>query len=180
LLAAVVAVGMGTRRRLRRLPHDRPRLSLLIAILAVELGGASGAVATARGLASWYGTLQRPAIAPPNWVFGPVWTTLFALVGVAVWLVWRRLDSPQVGRRARVAIAVFAVHFVANVGWSAAFFGLRSVDLGLAVIVVLLTLILLTMWTFDRVDRRAALLLIPYLLWTTFAAYLNYRFWVLN
>jgi tryptophan-rich sensory protein len=171
---------MSLRQRTHRFPHDRPRLSLALSVLTVELVGASGAVFTAQGLTSWYGTLQRPALAPPNWVFGPVWTTLFALMGVAVWVVWRRLDSPQVERRARVAIAVFAVHFVANLGWSAAFFGLQSVDLGLAVIVVLLALILLTMWAFDRVDRRAALLLAPYLLWTTFAAYLNYRFWVLN
>mgnify|MGYP006287011935 FL=1 len=171
---------MALRQRTRRLPHERPRLSLVLAVLAVELVGASGAVFTAQGLASWYGTLQRPALAPPNWVFGPVWTTLFALMGVAVWLVWRRLSTPRAERRARVALAVFAVHFVANLGWSAVFFGLQSVDLGLAVIVVLLTLILLTVWAFDRVDRRAALLLVPYLLWTTFAAYLNYRFWVLN
>jgi len=171
---------MALRQRTRRLPHERPRLSLVLSILAVELVGASGAVFTAQGLTSWYGTLQRPALAPPNWVFGPVWTTLFALMGVAVWVVWRRLDSPRAGRRARVALAVFAVHFVANVGWSAAFFGLQSVDLGLAVIVVLLALILLTIRAFDRVDRRAALLLVPYLCWTAFAAYLNYRFWVLN
>jgi len=168
------------RQRTRRLPHERPRLSLVLAILAVELVGASGAVFTAQGLASWYGTLQRPALAPPNWVFGPVWTTLFALIGVAVWLVWRRLDSPRMERRARAALAVFVIHFVANLAWSAVFFGLQSVDFGLAVIIVLLSLILLTMLAFDRVDRRAALLLLPYLLWTTFAAYLNYRFWVLN
>ena len=171
---------MALRQRTRRLPHERPRLSLVLAVLAVELVGASGAVFTARGLDGWYETLSRPAFAPPNWVFGPVWTTLFALMGVAVWLVWRRLSTPRAERRARVALAVFAVHFVANLGWSAVFFGLQSVDLGLAVIVVLLTLILLTVWAFDRVDRRAALLLVPYLLWTTFAAYLNYRFWVLN
>jgi tryptophan-rich sensory protein len=171
---------MSLRQRTHRLPHERPRLSLVLAILAVELVGAAGAVFTAQGLASWYGTLQRPALAPPNWVFGPVWTTLFALMGVAVWLVWRRLDSPRTERQARVALAVFAVHFVVNLGWSAAFFGLQSVSLGLAVILVLLALIALTMWTFDRVDRRAALLLVPYLLWTAFAAYLNYRFWVLN
>jgi len=171
---------MTLRRRLGRLPDERPRLALVVAVLAVELVGASGAVFTASGLASWYGTLQRPAVAPPNWVFGPVWTVLFALLGVAVWLVWRRLSSPRTERRARVALAVFAVHFVANVGWSAAFFGLQSVDLGLAVIVVLLALILLTIRAFDRVDRRAALLLVPYLCWTAFAAYLNYRFWVLN
>jgi tryptophan-rich sensory protein len=171
---------MTLRQRTHRLPHDRPRLSLVLAVLAVELVGAAGAVFTAQGLASWYGTLQRPALAPPNWVFGPVWTTLFALMGVAVWLVWRRLDSPRTARRARVALAVFAVHFLANLGWSAAFFGLQSVDFGLAVILVLLALIALTIRTFDRVDRRAALLLVPYLLWTAFAAYLNYRFWVLN
>jgi tryptophan-rich sensory protein len=171
---------MSLRQRTHRLPHERPRLSLVLAILVVELVGAAGAVFTAQGLESWYGTLQRPAFAPPNWVFGPVWTTLFALMGVAVWLVWRRLDSPRTERRARVALAVFAIHFLANLGWSAAFFGLQSVTLGLAVIVVLLALIALTMWAFDRVDRRAALLLVPYLLWTAFAAYLNYRFWVLN
>jgi tryptophan-rich sensory protein len=171
---------MALRRRICRLPHERPRLSLVLAILAVELVGASGAVFTAQGLTSWYGTLQRPALAPPNWVFGPVWTTLFALMGVAVWLVWRRLASPRSERHARVALAVFGAHFVANLGWSAAFFGLQSVDLGLAVILVLLALILLTIQAFGRVDRRAALLLVPYLLWTAFAAYLNYRFWVLN
>ena len=171
---------MSLRQRTHRFPHDRPRLSLALAVLAVELVGASGAVFTAQGLASWYGTLQRPALAPPNWVFGPVWTTLFALMGVAVWLVWRRLDAPRSERRARVGLAVFAIHFLTNLGWSAAFFGLQSVTLGLAVIVVLIALILLTMWAFDRVDRRAALLLVPYLLWTVFAAYLNYRFWLLN
>jgi len=167
-------------RRVRRFPHERPRLSLALTVLAVELVGASGAVFTARGLASWYGTLQRPELAPPNWVFGPVWTALFALMGVAVWLVWRQLDGAPADRRAGVALAVFAIHFVGNLAWSAAFFGLQSVDLGLAVIVVLLALILLTILAFDRVDRRAALLLVPYLLWTSFAAYLNYQFWILN
>jgi len=171
---------MAFRRRVRRLPDERPRLALVVAVLAVELVGASGAVFTVSGIASWYGTLQRPALAPPNWVFGPVWTALFALMGVAVWLVWRRLSSPRIERRARAALAVFALHFVANIGWSAAFFGLQSVDLGLAVIVVLLPSILLSMWAFGRVDRRAALLLLPYLLWTAFAAYLNYQFWLLN
>jgi len=161
-------------------PRRRPVASLVAAVVACELVGASGAVFTATGLESWYSTLARPPLAPPNWVFGPVWTTLFALMGVAVWLVWRRLSSPRAERRARAALAVFAVHFAANLAWSAAFFGLQSVDLGLAVIVVLLALILLTVLAFDRVDRRAALLLVPYVLWTTFAAYLNYRFWVLN
>jgi tryptophan-rich sensory protein len=163
---------------LTRFPHERPRLSFVLAVLAVELVGASGSIFTAQGLASWYGTLARPAIAPPNWVFAPVWTTLFALLGAAVWLVWRRADrSPGA---VKLAMAVFVVHFLANLGWSAAFFGLESLGLGLAVIALLWILILATIWAFQRVDRRAAALLVPYLLWVSFAALLNYRFWVLN
>lgn len=169
------------RTNVRTLPRRRPLLALFVAVLAVELVGASGSVFTARGLAEWYGTLERPARAPPNWVFGPVWTTLFALVGVAVWLVWRAVgSSPPRGRRARTALGVFVVHFAFNLGWSAAFFGLQSIELGLGVVAVLWGLIVVTTYAFARVDRRAALLLVPYLLWVSFAAYLNYRFWVLN
>jgi tryptophan-rich sensory protein len=166
------------RADLRGLARERPLIALAVAVLTVEVVGASGAVFTAQGLSEWYGTLQRPALAPPNWVFGPVWTTLFALIGAAVWLVWRRADEAP--RAVRAGLAVFAVHFVANLTWSAVFFGLQEIEWGLAVIVLLWGLIVAMMWTFDRVDRRAALLLVPYLLWVSFAAYLNYRFWVLN
>lgn len=163
---------------LRRLARDRPILALAVAVLVVEVVGASGAIFTARGLAAWYATLQRPALAPPNWVFGPVWTTLFALMGVAVWLVWRSIDRNP--RLVPLALGLFAVHFAVNLAWSAVFFGMQAIGPGLAVILVLWVLILATMWTFGRIDRRAAVLLIPYLLWVSFAAYLNYRFWVLN
>jgi len=169
--------------RLSRLPDDYPVAALLVAVLACEVAGASGAVFTAQGLASWYGTLARPDLAPPNWVFGPVWTTLFALMGVAVWLVWRRAGDPaaasQVGQ-VRTALGVFAIHFIFNIAWSAVFFGQQSIGGGLVVIAVLWVLIVATIRAFDRVDRRAALLLVPYLAWVSFAAYLNYRFWVLN
>jgi len=164
--------------RITRLPDERPLLALALSILVVEIVGASGAVFTAQGLGTWYDSLVRPAIAPPNWVFGPVWTTLFALMGVAVWLVWQRADEQPAA--VRVAMGVFAVHFAFNLGWSAAFFGMREIGLGLAVIGVLWVLIVATMWAFARVDRRAALLLVPYLLWVSFAAFLNYRFWMLN
>jgi benzodiazapine receptor len=114
-------------------------------------------------------------------VFAPVWTTLFALMGVAVWLVWRRVDAASpAGRRSRVALGVFWLHFVVNLAWSAIFFGMQSISLGLVVIVLLWALIALTMWAFERVDRRATVLLVPYLLWVGFAAYLNYQIWVLN
>jgi translocator protein len=164
--------------RFREFPRDRPVFALVITISIVEIVGASGAIFTAQGLSEWYDTLQRPTLAPPNWVFGPVWTILFALIGVALWLVWQQVDSSP--REARIGFGVFVVHFVFNLGWSAVFFGMQEIGWGLAVIGLLWLLIVATMWAFDRVDRRAALLLVPYLLWVSFAAYLNYRFWVLN
>lgn len=166
------------RTDLGRLGRERPLVALVLSVLVVEIVGASGALFTAQGLAQWYDTLARPALAPPNWVFGPVWTTLFALIGVALWLVWQRTEAAP--RDVRLALGVFVVHFVFNLGWSAAFFGLQRIGLGLVVILVLWVLILATMWAFGRVDRRAAVLLVPYLLWVSFAAYLNYGFWVLN
>lgn len=160
-------------------PQERPWLSLGIAIVVCEVVGASGAIFTSVGLETWYPSLAKPTIAPPNWVFAPVWTTLFALMGIAVWLVWKRAEGRQ-GDTARIAIGVFAIHFVVNIGWSAAFFGFQSILIGLVVIAGLWFAILLTIILFDRVDRRAAVLLVPYLLWVTFAGYLNYAFWTLN
>jgi len=165
--------------RLGRLPTDRPLLALGIAIIACEVVGASGGVFTVMGLESWYPSLTKPSVAPPNWIFAPVWTTLFALMGVAVWLVWRELTGPQ-APAARLALWVFAGHFIVNLAWSAVFFGAQSLAGGFAVIVLLWLAILATIWAFARVDRRAALLLLPYLAWVSFAGYLNYAIWVLN
>jgi len=167
-----------TRSGLAGLPRERPVVTLLLAVVLVELVGASGSVFTVQGLAEWYPTLERPTLAPPDWVFAPVWTTLFALIGGAVWLVWRRAEAHP--REVRVALAVFAVHFAMNLAWSAVFFGQQAIFAGLVVIVLLWLLIVATIAVFARVDRRAALLLVPYLLWVGFATYLNYRFWVLN
>lgn len=164
--------------RFRDLPHDRPWLTLALSVLVVEVVGASGSLFTVQGLDTWYDTLVRPALAPPNWVFAPVWTTLFALMGVAAWLVWRRARSSL--RGARIAALTFAAQFVFNLAWSAVFFGQQAIGAGLVVIAVLWVLIVATIVTFARVDRRAGALLIPYLLWVSFATYLNYAFWTLN
>jgi tryptophan-rich sensory protein len=164
-------------RPLRSLPDRSPLGSLALAILACIALGASGSVFTATGSGTWYDTLELPEFAPPGWVFGPVWTTLFALMGVAAWLVWRRVDTD---RLAPIALGIFVVHFAINVAWSAAFFGLQSPLAGLATIVVLLGFIVATIAAFARVDRRAAALLLPYLAWVCFATLLNYRIWVLN
>lgn len=161
------------------LADRRPLAALAVAVLACLLVGSSGSVFTSTGPQSWYAGLQAPAVAPPSWVFGPVWTTLFVLLGVAVWLVWRRASGPR-SRTARLALGVFAVHFAINVAWSAAFFGLQSLTLGLVVVAVLWVAVLVTMLAFARVDRRAAALLVPYLAWVTFASYLTYGYWALN
>ncbi len=124
---------------------------------------------------AWFRALEKPALYPPPVVFGVVWTALFALMGVALWLVWR---SDADGRR--VALALFGLQMVFNVAWTPAFFALEALLVGLGVVVALWVLVAATVVAFDRVDRRAAALLVPYLLWVTFAAVLNYRFWRLN
>ncbi|WP_411965098.1 TspO/MBR family protein [Haloferax sp. YSMS24] len=153
----------------------RPAVELLAWVVLAQLAGAVGSVFTVTAIDSWYATLVRPEFAPPNWVFGPVWITLFTLMGVAAFLV-SRSGHP----RSRRALAIFGGHLVVNVAWSFAFFGLQSPATGLVVIVVLLGAILATMREFALVDRRAAALLVPYLLWVSFATVLNYGFWSLN
>jgi tryptophan-rich sensory protein len=167
------------RSRWWTLPERRPIATLAATVLACEVVGASGSVFTVTGAGSWYESLARPALAPPDWVFGPVWTTLFALMGVAAWLVWRA-SSGSNARAARVALGAFVVQFAFNVAWSAVFFGAQSIFGGLVVIAALWLAIVATVGTFYRVDRRAAALLLPYLAWVSFAGYLNYGIWVLN
>jgi len=157
-------------------PSARAVGSWLVAVVLTELVGASGSVFTSMGLESWYPSLVSPPLTPPNWVIGPVWVVLFALIGTGAWLVYRS----DAGRRRRIALGAFAGQFVLNVAWSGAFFGLQSTLLGSVVIVALWVAILGTIAAFYRVDRRAAALLVPYLAWVTFAGYLTLGFWVLN
>jgi translocator protein len=124
----------------------------------------------------WYQALERPGWAPPSWLFGPVWTVLYLLMGIAAWLVWVRGGFAG----ARLALGLFLAQLVLNAAWSWLFFGLRRPDLALAEIVLLWLLILATMLAFGRQRRPAAWLLVPYLLWVTFAAALNLSVWRLN
>lgn len=158
----------------RRNAVDWP--ALLVSVLVCELAGIVPSILTAGDVATWYPTLAKPWFTPPSWVFGPVWTTLYLLMGVALYLVWKRAT----GRLRRVALGVFALQLVLNAGWTLTFFGAREILGGLVVIVALLATILATMGAFARVDRRAAALLVPYLLWVGFATALNYELWRLN
>lgn len=166
-----------SRKTVATLPDRRPTAALVVSILACQLVGASGIIVSGSGVTSWYPSLVKPAFTPPNWLFGPVWTGLFALLGVAAWLVWQvGLDDGRV----QVALTLFAAQYVAQVAWSGVFFGLRNPLGGLVVIGILLVGIVATMAAFAWVDRRAALLLVPYLAWVSFAAVLNYELWRLN
>jgi tryptophan-rich sensory protein len=126
---------------------------------------------------TWFRSLAKPAVYPPPWAFGVVWTALFTLLGIAVALVW--LAGPD-RRAVRIALAAFVGQMVLNVTWTPAFFAAENLLAGLVVIVALWPAVLVTIVAFDRVDRRAAALLVPYLAWVTFAAVLNYRFLALN
>ena len=138
--------------------------------LAIAFGAAAvGGLATARSLRTWYVTLPKPSWNPPNWVFGPVWTILYAAMAVASWLVWRVRDEHEIA----VALAWYAAQLVLNVLWSFAFFGLRRPRAGVAVIVTLLCAIAGTIVSFAPLSSIAAALLVPYLLWVTFATLLN-------
>jgi len=150
--------------------------TVLASVVLVNVVGAAPAVIAGPDTA-WFQSLVKPTLYPPSWVFGVVWTGLFTLLGVALALVW--LAGPD-RRPVRVALALFAVQMAFNVAWTPAFFALENLLLGLAVIASLWPLVLATAAAFARVDRRAGALVVPYLLWVTFAAVLNYQFLVLN
>ncbi|WP_458188970.1 TspO/MBR family protein [Haladaptatus sp. NG-WS-4] len=157
----------------KRPSFSREDLPALLASVAVcELAGIVPSILTANDVATWYPTLSKPAFTPPGWLFGPVWTTLYLLMGIALFLVWRRGN--------RFALAVFAVQLALNAAWTLVFFGMRWPAGGLVVIFALLVAIVATLFAFARVDRRAAVLLVPYLLWVSFATLLNYELWRLN
>jgi tryptophan-rich sensory protein len=152
-------------------------LKLFAAIVISEGAGILGSVFTASSIPTWYATLVRPEFSPPNWVFGPVWTTLYALMGIAVWLVWRQ----GLGRKdVKVALILFGGQLVLNTAWSLIFFGQQNPGAALIEIILLWLAILATIITFAKVSKPAAWLLLPYILWVSFAAYLNYSIWMLN
>jgi tryptophan-rich sensory protein len=150
--------------------------ALVGSVLLCELAGIVPAILTAEDVATWYPTLVRPDFTPPDSLFGPVWTTLYLLMGVSLYLVWRR-DG---GRARRLALGVFGVQLALNASWTLVFFGAHAIFGGLVVIVALLATIVATIALFARIDRRAAALLVPYLLWVSFATVLNYELWRLN
>jgi benzodiazapine receptor len=140
--------------------------------LCLLVGAVDGSM-TARAVHSWYSRLHAPPGTPPNWVFAPVWTTLYVTIGTAAWLVWRRLGAAR-------PLRLWGWQLAANALWAPAFFGFHSPTLALGVIAALLVLIGFTIRAFRRAHRLAAVLMLPYAAWCLYAAYLNAGFLLLN
>ena len=152
-------------------------IKAFVCIFLCLSAGGIGSAFTASAIPEWYATLAKPSFSPPNWIFAPVWTLLYILMGLAAALVWRKgLQSPQV----RTALVVFLIQLILNMIWSVLFFGLRSPLYGLVDIVFLWVMILVTIAQFFKVSTPAAVLLIPYILWVTFATGLNLGILLLN
>ena len=149
---------------------------LVAAVLLCFAAAGVGSAFTGTSVDTWYQGLAKPGWAPPDWVFGPVWTALYLSMAVAAWLVWRRHGF----RGARLPLILFAGQLVLNAAWSGLFFGLRSPGAGFGGILLLLAVVTATLVSFWGRSRAAGLLLVPYLLWGTFAAALNFTIWRWN
>jgi benzodiazapine receptor len=141
-----------------------------IFVLGCQLAGAVGAATTETGGSTWYAALAKPSFQPPGWVFGPVWITLYTLMGIAAWRVWERREQSPAARR---ALGLFLGQLVLNAVWTPVFFGAHKLGLALAILLALAGTVALTIHAFRRVDRVAAWMLAPYLLWVLFASVLN-------
>ncbi|MBU2109958.1 tryptophan-rich sensory protein [Patescibacteria group bacterium] len=150
---------------------------LIIAIVVSELAGVVGSVFTVSAIPTWYAGLVKPTLNPPSWLFGPVWITLYFLMGIAAFLVWRKGFER---RDVKMALGIFGVQLFLNAIWSIIFFGLHNPFWAFIEIIVLWLAIVWTIVVFYRISKPAAYLLLPYILWVSFAGYLNYSIWMIN
>jgi tryptophan-rich sensory protein len=161
--------------------HKRPSvkapwLAAVVIFLATFAVAGLGGWATSASVGTWYQTISKPSWTPPDWIFGPVWTALYALMALAAFLVWRTGDWPTIP----LPLCLYAVQLALNLAWSLIFFGLRSPGLAAIEIIVLWVAIGATLMSFWRRSRLAGLMLAPYWAWVTFAAVLNIAIWRLN
>ncbi len=155
----------------------------IIAILTAQAAGIIGSVFTASSVKGWYATLIKPAWNPPSWLFGPVWTTLYTLMGIASYLIWSSYAKAADGQakgQIKLALIIYGIQLGLNALWSILFFGLKKPGLAFAEIIVLLIFIAITTVLFWRIRPLAGALMIPYIAWVSFASYLNFALWRLN
>jgi len=152
-------------------------VKLIISILACFAAGGIGSLFTFKAIPTWYPGLKKPKYTPPNQVFGPVWTTLYILIGISIFFIWQKGLS---GNNVLLAFALFWVQLVFNALWSIVFFGMKSKGGGVLIIILLWFLILATIITSFRVSIWSGVLLLPYIIWVSVATYLNVGIWWLN
>ncbi|MHC4749769.1 MAG: TspO/MBR family protein [Planctomycetota bacterium] len=150
---------------------------LACSVFVCLLAGFLGSFATMDSVNTWYGDLSRPSFTPPDWVFGVVWPILYVMMGISAFLIWNKGIG---NKQARLALGLFVLQLVLNGLWTPIFFGLHMVGLALAEIILLWVTILATILAFWRISKTAAYLLIPYILWVSFAIGLNAALWHLN
>lgn len=156
-------------------------IKLIVSLLLPQLAGFIGSLFTRSGIRTWYNMIEKPALNPPSWIFGPVWTTLYLLMGIALFLIWRiEPTSAKQAINIKIAFWIFGIQLFLNALWSMLFFGLESPALALVGIIFLWIFIVLNIFVFYRISSVSGLLLVPYLIWVSFATYLNYSIWVLN
>ncbi|MBS3818024.1 tryptophan-rich sensory protein [bacterium] len=160
-----------------RQPIWKKILILIGFILLSQLAGLIGSLFTAPSVDTWYTTLQKPSFTPPGWLFAPVWTTLYILMGISAFIVWRKgWKNPLV----KWALGIFLFQLILNALWSVLFFGLKQPLIAFGEIVLLWLAVGVMIFNFHKVSRWAAYLQFPYILWVTFAALLNGFLWILN
>jgi tryptophan-rich sensory protein len=148
--------------------------ALIVSILISYAVAFLGSLVTTPSIGSWYATLNKPSFNPPNYLFGPVWTLLFTLMAISAYLVWNKR------KKLTIELKIYGLQLGLNFLWSYLFFGLHRPELALFEIILLWIFIALTITRFYKVDKLAAYLLIPYVLWVSFAAFLNYTIVILN
>lgn len=150
---------------------------LVFSILVCEAAGILGSLFTISAIPTWYAILNKPTFSPPNWIFAPVWTILYLMMGISLYLVWQKGIKTK---GVKNALSVFGLQLALNASWSIVFFTGQSIVGGLLIIVILWSLILITILKFLKISQTAALLLVPYLLWVSFATILNFYIFKLN
>jgi tryptophan-rich sensory protein len=152
-------------------------IKLVSSILICQLAGIIGSLFTVPNINSWFIDLNKPLLNPPNWVFGPVWITLYVLMGISLFIVWSKGLTDTFRKN---AFSLFIIQLVFNSLWSIVFFGMHQLLLSVIVIIMLWLLIFVNIVHFGKISKAAAYLLIPYILWVSFASYLNISIYLLN
>ena len=163
--------------------YQKQSYLLFVSVLVCQLSGIIAAYWTIPSLFTWYPNLQKPVFTPPNWVFAPVWTLLYLLMGISLYLIWRELylNKKKIDKSSiSFALEIFAIQLLFNIWWPVIFFGLNAPFTGMAEMAILLILIIITIVSFLRINRVSAYLLIPYILWTVYALVINISIVILN